>query len=105
MVQATTPTYVLTLPVSINLNNAIENSVVFSLTQNSAQIHKVISSDNLHGNVLHVFLEQSETLPFYKGTGEMQVNWLEPDGDRIRRRSTKIKTVQIEENLYKRVIE
>lgn len=102
MTQATTPTFTLTLPSTIDLGDA--EHVVFTIEQNGYVLSKDETSGvSVSSNVATIELSQSDTVNF---TGEMkariQLNWTYIDGSRG---ATKIKEVDIYENLYKDVIE
>lgn len=99
MVQATTPTFILTLPNTIDLSQA--ESVYFSIEQDYFSIHKQV--DSVSENIATVSLTQEETVNFdYRTDAKIQLNWVYSDGSRA---ATKTKTVSVDENLLKDVIE
>ena len=100
MVQATTPTFILTLPKTVDLS--IANNLYFTLTQGCTQITKQTNDLSVDGQNVSVYLTQSESLLFCEGIAYMQLNWTYADGQRA---CSKIKTVPIDNNLLKAVIE
>lgn len=101
MVQATTPTFVLTLPNTIDLSDA--ESVIFSIEQEYVSINKEVDSASISTNVVTVTLTQEETVNFdYQHEAKIQLNWVYDDGTRA---ATKVKTINVYENLLKDVIE
>lgn len=100
MVQATTPTFVLTIQDEIDLGEA--QNVYFSLRQGSYVLQKTGESMTIDGNTVSIYLDQEETLPFKEGVAELQLNWTYQDGSRA---CSVIKKIEVEENLLKKVIE
>ena len=101
MVQATTPTFTLTLPSTVDLDEAAH--VKFTMEQCGQVISKDESEMTISGNVVTVQLDQEDTLNFGSAfDAKIQLNWTYSDGSRA---ATKIKTVHVDENLYKDVIE
>ena len=98
MVQATTPTFILTLPDTVNLTEA--NTIYFSLTQGATNIKKIVTADS--PNVVSVYLTQAETLPLSRGIAKIQLNWVYSDGSRA---CTNIVDVNVAPNLLRAVIE
>ena len=111
MIQATTPTVILTLPDTIDLTTAQE--IYVSFRQRSAPL-----STNPYSNVLtktlgddvwltgthqiNVYLSQTETLAFEPCKAvEVQVNWLTAGGDR---EATLIETLKVSDNILDEVI-
>lgn len=99
MVQATTPTFVLTLPETVDLS--IVDKMLFSLVQNQTKLTKKINPSDFEGQTVSVFLTQTDTLPFVKGTADLQLNWTYADGKRA---CSNIVKVNITNNLYPGVI-
>ena len=100
MVQATTPTFILTLPNTVDLSLA--NNVYFSLKQGANSIMKTGDALVIDGRTVSVYLSQEETLPFFGGMARLQLNWTYSDGSRA---CSKIATVYVGENLLKEVVE
>lgn len=100
MVQATTPTFVLTLPQEVDLSQA--ENVYFTVSQGMNVLTKTGDSLTIDENVVSVFLSQTETLAFSVGSIELQLNWTYQNGERA---CTKIKTVEVDKNLLKKVVE
>ena len=99
MVQATTPTFILTLPNTVDLSLA--ESVWFSIKQNSTIVNKTGDSLVIEGQTVSVYLTQEETVQFYNGTAKLQLNWTYPDGSRA---CSNIVSVPVGDNLIKDVI-
>lgn len=97
MVQATTPTFVLTLPDTVDLTQA--KNVYFSLVQGSTIIKKLIDEPEAHQ--VSVYLTQAETLGL-NGVAQMQLNWTYADGSRA---CTNIVNVTVDPNLLRAVVE
>ena len=100
MVQATTPTFVLTLPQDIDLGEAAH--VYFTLRQNGATIEKSDSDLTIDENEVEVYLSQEETLKLSIGAARLQLNWTYANGSRA---CSTIATVTVDENLLKAVVE
>ena len=99
MVQATTPTFILTLPSTIDLSTA--EHVVFSVEQDFVSIHKDESNMTINENVVTVSLDQDDTVSLSKGFAKIQLNWTYADGSRA---CSVIKEIPVSANLYKDVI-
>lgn len=100
MVQATTPTFVLTLPNSVDLT--IVENIYFTLRQGANLIEKTGEDLIIDGQTVSVFLTQAETLALAVGQARLQLNWTYAGGVRA---CTNIAHVAVSENLLKRVIE
>ena len=100
MVQATTPTFILTLPNTVDLA-AIEN-MYFSLQQNGTVIKKTGDDLVIDGQTVSVYLSQAETLQILSGTASIQLNWTYSNGERA---CSNIVSVPVSGNLLKEVVE
>ena len=100
MVQATTPTFILTLPNDIDLGEAAH--VYFTLKQKNAEIVKEDSDLTIDGNEVSVYLSQAETVKLSVGAALLQLNWTYANG--VRACST-IASIEVDENLLKEVVE
>lgn len=100
MVQATTPTFVLTLPNTVDLTQ-IEN-MYFSLQQNGTVIKKTGEDLVIDGQTISVYLSQEETLPILSGKASIQLNWTYANGARA---CSNIVSVPVSGNLLKEVVE
>ena len=100
MVQATTPTFILTLPDTLDLSGI--TNMYFSLEQGNTKLRKAGNELSVDGNVVSVYLEQEDTLQFNRGRADLQLNWTYPDG---RRACSNIVVVPVDPNLIKEVIE
>ena len=99
MVQATTPTFILTLPNDVDLS--IANDVWFTMRQGCTCIQKHGEELDIAANVVSVYLAQEETLKLTKGNASIQLNWVYENGERA---CSEIKTIPVTENLLKEVI-
>lgn len=100
MVQATTPTFILTLPNTVDLSEVA--NIYFSLRQNGVQIEKTGENLTVEGQTVSVYLSQAETLQLISGSARIQLNWTYPNGARA---CSNIVSVQVSENLLKEVVE
>lgn len=100
MVQATTPTFILTLPDTVDLSQAA--NIYFSLRQKNVIIEKSNDDLTVDGQTVSVYLEQAETLQLVSGAAQIQLNWTYANGSRA---CSNIVSVQVSENLLKEVVE
>ena len=90
MVQATTPTFILTLPNDIDLGEA-------------AHVYFTEDSDlTIDGNEVSVYLSQAETVKLSVGAALLQLNWTYANSARA---CSNIVSVQVTENLLKEVVQ
>ena len=80
MVQATTPTLILSLPETVDLTQAA--NVYFTMKQGDSFIRKHGDDLTVSVNTVYVELSQQETLRFFPGSAELQLNWTYADGKR-----------------------
>ena len=99
MVQATTPTFILTLPNDVDLS--IATDVYFTMRQGCTCIQKHGEDLDISTNVVSVYLAQEDTLRLTKGNADLQLNWVYGNGERA---CSVIKTIPVTENLLKEVI-
>ena len=100
MVQATTPTFILTLPDTVDLSQAA--NIYFSLRQKNVIIEKSNDDLTVDGQTVSVYLSQAETLQLVSGAAQIQLNWTYASGSRA---CSNIVSVQVSENLLKEVVE
>ena len=101
MVQATTPTFILTLPNDVDLS--IANNIYFTLRQGAIVVNKEDEDMTIEGQNVSVYLTQAETLQFKPSTpAYLQLNWTYANGSRA---CTVIKSVDVGNNLLKEVVE
>ena len=100
MVQATTPTFILTLPDTVDLSQAA--NIYFSLRQKNVNIEKSNDDLTVDGQTVSVYLSQAETLQLVSGAAQIQLNWTYANGSRA---CSNIVSVQVTENLLKEVVE
>lgn len=99
MTQATTPTFILTLPGTVDLSGI--QSMFFNLEQGTTRLRKTGNELTINGNEVSVYLTQEDTLKFNKGQASLQLNWTYPDGSRA---CTTIISVPVDPNLLKEVV-
>lgn len=98
MVRATTPTFLLTLPQSVNLEFA--KNVYFTISQGKDLT--ITKTDlEIHENEVSVYFSQEETLRFAAGTVRIQLNWTYPTGERA---CSEIVNVNVTDNLLGEVV-
>ena len=100
MVQATTPTFVLTLPNTVDLS--IAQNIYFSIEQGLVKMMKTVTDLSVDGQNVSVYFSQAETLQFIEGNALIQLNWTYPDGSRA---CTFIKSIPVGKNLINEVLE
>lgn len=100
MVQATTPTFVFTLPNSVDTGDMAH--VYYSLVQNKVDIEKSDTEITIDGQKVSVTLTQADTVRLIPGTAKMQLNWTYSDGTRA---CSQIVAINITENLLREVVE
>lgn len=99
MVQATTPTFILSLPETVDLSEAA--NVYFSLKQNGYTIEKSSSSLTVSAHSVSVYLTQADTIQLAEGTAQVQLNWTYSGGSRA---CSEIVEIPVSNNLLKRVV-
>lgn len=101
IVRGTTPTLVFTLPNDVSTSGM--TALVFKIVQNEKWIKREgLTQFNLTMHGIEVTLTQAETLKFYEGRAEMQLNWMYENGARAA--STDI-DVTFLRNLHSEVME
>lgn len=102
MIQGTTPTFVCTLPQNSTVDLTEAEHVYFTLSQGSAVIDKSDTNLTILAKSVEATLTQAESLRFsFYSDAKIQLNWTYSDGSRG---CTKIKTINVGENLHKAVI-
>lgn len=99
MVQATTPTFVCTLPETVDLSEA--ESVYFTLRQGQTIITKTGDEITVDGSTVYVPFSQSETLRLFCGIAVIQLNWVYAGGKRA---CSNIVNVKVQPNLIMEVL-
>ena len=98
--QATTPTFICTVPNSVDLTAA--QNVYFTMMQLMRKITKSGTALTVDPHSVSVYLDQSETVGFSPSFPvELQLNWTYEDGSRG---MTKIVTVTVDRNLVPEVL-
>lgn len=99
MVQATTPTFVLTLPNSVNLEEA--QNVYLTFKQTGLIITKTGADLSINENEVSVFFSQAETVNMSVGQALLQLNWTYSDGSRA---CSNIVSIEVTNNLLNEVL-
>lgn len=99
MVQGTTPTFVATLPQTVDLEQA--EHVYFTFDQGGRKITKQDASLTIDKNTAAVSYTQAETILWAVGQAFLQLNWTYADGKRA---CSNIVTIEITENLLREVL-
>lgn len=108
MIRGTTPTFTFTIrSETVNLGEA--ENVYVTIRQGANEITKTGEEISYELRTVNVYLSQEESLKLKENTpAEIQINWtyLDPtDNTTVRRAATKVKSIQIDRQLLKRVIE
>ena len=99
MIQGTTPTFILTLPNTVDLTGV--KNLYFTLEQGNVKLVKTGEDLSVEGQEISVYLDQKETLMFASGRANLQLNWTYDGG---RRACSDIKSVPVGPNLLKEVV-
>ena len=99
MVQATTPTFILTLPETVDLSQA--DNVYFTIQQANVTITKTGEDLSVDGQTVSVYMTQDETLQFVPSTARLQLNWTYANGARA---CSNIVSIDVGQNLLKEVV-
>jgi len=102
--KGTTPTYILTLPKDINLQQATNVYVTFAKTNYTVVLTKTGDDLTITNNTISVFLSQEETMKFQTDSILLQVNWTYDDGGIAKRACTEIVSVPVKRNLLNEVV-
>ena len=100
MVQATTPTFILTLPNDVDPSDFA--NIYFTLRQKNVLIEKTGTDLTIDGQTVSVYLSQAETLQLVPGAAQIQLNWTYANSARA---CSNIVSVQVTENLLKEVVQ
>lgn len=98
-----TPTITLTLPETVNLEQA--DNVYVTFTCGKGKLTKTGGDLIIDENVVNVYLTQTDTLSFTGGTVHIQVNWTYTEGDTVKRACSDIADVLFKMNLESGVLE
>lgn len=97
--QATTPTFSLILPETVDLTEA--ENVYVTFQQGSNILTKTGEELDVSAHQVDVYLSQHETLQFGQGVVDLQMNWTFSGGQRAATENAKIDWVA---NLLKKVV-
>lgn len=100
MIQGTTPTYICTLPNTVDLTAA--DHVMFTISQGSVVIDKSDADLTITAHTVAAYLSQVDSLRFQQySKAKVQVNWTYSDGSRA---CSEVVEVEVGENLHQEVI-
>ena len=102
MYRGTTPTYIFTLPESVDMTQATDVYVTFAKTDTTIIFTKTGDDLEVAEHTVSVYLTQEETLSFPNAKVAVQLNWLFPNG---RRACSNILYITARQNLINEVIE
>ena len=104
MIRGTTPTFTFSVNGDVDLTQA--RDVYVTIHQPSGSIELTGEDLAVQAQVVECYLSQELSLGLAEGKADVQINWtyLDVDGVTVRRDATKVKTIQIEKQLLKRVI-
>lgn len=101
MIQWTTPTFTLRMPAKIDMD--LVKNLYFTLSQgDNVVLDKRGDAIVCDGRTIYVYCSQEETGRFAEGVCKMQLNWTYANG---RRMASKQKTIRVDDNLLKEVVE
>lgn len=100
MIRATTPTCILTLPDTSEVDLTEMTEVYFTLVQGkNNKIDKIV--DPTDSKTVEVTLSQEDTLNLKDGIAEIQLNWIDASGNRG---ATYVSTIRIDKQLLNEVL-
>lgn len=99
MIRATTPTYILTLPDTAEVDLTEMTEVHFTLVQYRTEIGKIVTPTD--SKTVEVTLTQEETLALTDGSAEIQLNWLDAND---KRGATYVQTIRVDKQLLNEVL-
>lgn len=99
MIRATTPTYILSLPESAEVDLTEMTEVHFTLVQYRTEIDKIVTPTD--SKTVEVTLSQEDTINLKDGIAEIQLNWIDASGNRG---ATYVSTIRIDKQLLDEVL-
>ena len=78
--------------------------VTFCKMDGSLIMTKTGDDLNITNNSVEVYLTQEETLSFPNGQIQVQLNWLYPEGNRVKRACSEIMSISAKKNLIDEVL-
>lgn len=100
MIRATTPTYILTLPDTAEVDLTEMTEVHFTLVQGKNNIiDKIVTPTD--SKTVEVTLSQEDTINLKDGIAEIQLNWIDASGNRG---ATYVSTIRIDKQLLNEVL-
>jgi hypothetical protein len=102
MYRGTTPTYIFTLPESVDMTQATDVYVTFAKTDTTIILTKTGDDLEVTEHTVSVYLTQEETLSFPNAKVAVQLNWIYPPEKRA---CSNIIYIDAKRNLIDEVIE
>lgn len=102
MYKGTTPTFIFTLPETVDLSMASNVYVTFAKSDGGV-VEKTGDDLVIDSNRVSVFLTQKETLTFTSKV-KIQINWTYTENDVTKRACSTIKTIDVLNNLIPRAV-
>ena len=97
--RGTTPTFKLSFPANVGLDDAV--SIYVTFTSGMKSVTKTGQDVSYSDNKISVWLTQKETFLFKEGDVEIQANWITSLGKRI---SSEVKPYNVSKQLLNEVI-
>ena len=103
MFRGTTPTFIFTLPDTVDLDEATNVYVSFSVKDREIMrlTGEALTVDE---NTVSVYMTQEQTLAMPVGTILTQINWTYQDGQLTKRACTEIKRIYLQKSLADEVL-
>lgn len=105
MYKGVTPTYTFKAPTDVDLSLASKIWVTFSTLGEREIFTKSGEDITIEDNKAKVFLSQKETLKFPEGEVKVQLNWLYPEGNKLKRACSNKFIINAEDNLKNEVLD
>lgn len=100
MIRATTPTYILTLPDTAEVDLTEMTEVHFTLVQGkNNKIDKIVEPTD--SKTVEVTLSQDDTINLKDGVAEIQLNWIDASGTRG---ATYVSAIRLDKQLLNEVL-
>lgn len=104
MYRGTTPTFIFTLPDTVDLGEASHVYVSFALKDGRDLMTLTGDALEVEKNTVSVFMTQEETLALPVGTILTQLNWTYTEGGQSKRACSDIQKVYLQKSLEDKVL-
>jgi hypothetical protein len=92
------------MPEGVDITLATGIYVTFGRMDGSLIMTKTDDDLEISNNSVEVYLTQEETLSFPNGQIQVQLNWLYPEGGKVKRACSQIMTISARKNLIDEVL-